>query len=125
MAGPVLQLNHREPALPPALSPPAVTRPPPAPPPPNSPPPCLPPPRRPPQKIEGLDTLTKLTDLSLANNRIEEIRGLDKCESLEFLSLANNRLARVAQAQALRPLPKLRAVAIMGNPACAAEDDYR
>ncbi|KAA0166122.1 hypothetical protein FNF27_07538 [Cafeteria roenbergensis] len=76
-------------------------------------------------KIEGLDTLTKLTDLSLANNRIEEIRGLDKCESLEFLSLANNRLARVAQAQALRPLPKLRAVAIMGNPACAAEDDYR
>lgn len=53
------------------------------------------------------------------------IEGLDSCAALEFLSLANNRIPRVAQVQTLRSLPRLRALTMMGNPACKTEDDYK
>lgn len=43
--------------------------------------------------IEGLDTLTKLTDLSLFNNKIKEIGGLSTLKQLECLSLGNNQLS--------------------------------
>lgn len=38
-------------------------------------------------KIEGLDTLTKLVDLSLFNNEIQEIENLDKLTQLNVLSI--------------------------------------
>jgi Leucine-rich repeat (LRR) protein len=38
-------------------------------------------------KIEGLDTLTKLVDLSLFNNQISDIENLDKLKDLNVLSL--------------------------------------
>jgi protein phosphatase 1 regulatory subunit 7 len=77
------------------------------------------------QKIEGLDSLHKLTDLSLCNNRIASIEGLSGCTSLEFLSLANNLIPEVSQAQILRSLKKLRAFCMSGNPACKPESEYR
>jgi Leucine-rich repeat (LRR) protein len=43
-------------------------------------------------KIEGLDSLTKLTDLSLFNNKIDRIEGLDSLANLNVLSLGNNSL---------------------------------
>jgi Leucine-rich repeat (LRR) protein len=38
-------------------------------------------------KIEGLETLTKLVDLSLFNNQISEIEGLDTLTELNVFSL--------------------------------------
>lgn len=38
-------------------------------------------------KIEGLDTLVKLVDLSLFNNQVAEIENLDKLTELNVLSL--------------------------------------
>lgn len=43
-------------------------------------------------KIEGLDTLTKLTDLSLYSNRITELSGLEKLEQLNVLSFGKNQV---------------------------------
>jgi Leucine-rich repeat (LRR) protein len=43
-------------------------------------------------KIEGLESLTKLTDLSLFNNKIDRIEGLDSLANLNVLSLGNNSL---------------------------------
>ncbi len=42
--------------------------------------------------IEGLQTLTKLTDLSLFNNKLTAITGLSTLANLECLSLGNNQL---------------------------------
>ena len=43
--------------------------------------------------IEGLSSLTKLTDLSLYNNAISKIQGLDTLVDLNVLSLGNNKIA--------------------------------
>ncbi len=44
------------------------------------------------EKIEGLEHLTKLTDLSLHHNLISEIDGLDYQTELECVSLGENQI---------------------------------
>ena len=44
------------------------------------------------QKIEGLDTLTKLRRLYLYSNKISKLENLDKLTSLEVLWVANNQI---------------------------------
>jgi Leucine-rich repeat (LRR) protein len=44
------------------------------------------------EKIEGLHTLTKLTDLSLFCNKIQVLEGLDNNSELEILSIGENKL---------------------------------
>ena len=41
-------------------------------------------------KIEGLDTLTKLVDLSLFNNEIEVMEGLDALTALNVFSIGED-----------------------------------
>jgi Leucine-rich repeat (LRR) protein len=41
-------------------------------------------------KIEGLDTLVNLTDLSLYNNQIAQLEGLNSCTKLNVFSVGNN-----------------------------------
>lgn len=67
-------------------------------------------------KIEGLERLTKLQDLSLYNNRIESIDGLDTLTGLEVLSLGNNNIKDLTQIMYLRRFKKLRLVNLAGNP---------
>ena len=42
------------------------------------------------EKIEGLETLTKLEDLSFYNNKISCIENLDTLHNLTFLGMGNN-----------------------------------
>ena len=42
------------------------------------------------EKIEGLDQLTKLTDLSLFSNQIKELSGLENLHELNVLSVGSN-----------------------------------
>ena len=42
------------------------------------------------RKIEGLEKLEKLTDLSLYSNQIEVIEGLDKLKNLNVFSFGKN-----------------------------------
>ena len=44
------------------------------------------------EKIEGLDTLTKLEDLSLFDNKITKLEGLDNLRNLNVLSVGKNEL---------------------------------
>jgi hypothetical protein len=56
------------------------------------------------EKIENLENLTRLTDLSLCNNRITHVENLDTLTALNVLSLGNNGLkARAWIRRALRP----------------------
>lgn len=71
-------------------------------------------------RIEGLEALVNLTDLSLFGNRIEEVAGLDTLTKLECLSIGNNLIERADSIAYLRCLPKLRSLCLRGNP--VAED---
>lgn len=42
--------------------------------------------------IEGLDTLVKLRDLTLFNNRITRIENMDNLTNLHVLSIGNNNI---------------------------------
>ena len=75
------------------------------------------------KKIEGLETLAKLEDLSLCNNEIEKIVGLDSCLALNALSLGNNKIKELDQVGLLRKLPKLNVLNLDGNPLCTL--DYK
>lgn len=44
------------------------------------------------EKIQGLDTLTKLVDLSLYDNCIKKIEGLDKLSHLKVFSFGKNKV---------------------------------
>lgn len=44
------------------------------------------------RKIEGLENLKELTDLSLFNNYIEKIEGLHNNTKLNVFSIGNNKL---------------------------------
>lgn len=76
------------------------------------------------EQIEGLNTLTKLTDLSLFNNLISELEGLDALQELSALSLGNNQLAALESVMYLRQIPSVRILNLAGNPICTNED-YR
>ena len=76
------------------------------------------------EKIEGLSTLTKLTDLSLFNNLISELEGLEALQELSALSLGNNQLVALESVMYLRQIPSVRILNLAGNPICTNED-YR
>ena len=42
--------------------------------------------------IEGLESLTKLTDLTLFNNRISKVENMDRLVNLQVLSIGNNNI---------------------------------
>ena len=72
-------------------------------------------------RIEGLDTLVNLTDLSLQHNQISRIEGLDALEKLDVLSLGDNKLETLADSPVLylRKFKALRSVSLSGNQMCA------
>lgn len=76
------------------------------------------------EKIEGLATLTKLTDLSLFNNLISELEGLETLQELSALSVGNNQIAALEGIMYLRQIPSVRILNLAGNEICRNED-YR
>lgn len=76
------------------------------------------------EKIEGLDQLVELTDLSLFNNVISELEGLDSLQKLSALSVGNNQIAALDSVMYLRTIPTLRILNLSGNPICK-DADYR
>ena len=74
--------------------------------------------------IEGLDSLTALTDLVLTGNRIQHLQGVQALRQLEVLSLGSNRLASLKEVAPLHHSAALRVLNLAGNP-LTAETDYR
>nr|MDO8088017.1 leucine-rich repeat protein [Candidatus Sigynarchaeum springense] len=64
------------------------------------------------QRIEGLDGLPNLKNLSLAGNHIKKIEGLGGMPNLERLDLGNNRIERI---EGLDRLAKLRFLFLSDN----------
>lgn len=78
------------------------------------------------KKIEGLETLEHLQDLSLFNNEIKTIAALEGLKSLQCLSLGNNQIEQVEQVLYLKRLPKLEVLVLDGNPMSRARaSQYR
>jgi len=50
--------------------------------------------------IEGLDTLVKLQDLSLYNNRISKIEHMDTLQELQIFSIGKNNLTTLEDVSA-------------------------
>ncbi|KAJ1476532.1 hypothetical protein T484DRAFT_3088854 [Baffinella frigidus] len=74
--------------------------------------------------LAGLATLTKLTDLSLFNNRIEKLKDLHTLSNLQCLSVGHNLIAEVVHAiMYLRPFHNLRMLNMAGNP-CSRDPEY-
>ncbi|KAH7278696.1 hypothetical protein KP509_38G052800 [Ceratopteris richardii] len=76
------------------------------------------------EKIEGLESLKNLDDLSLYCNQIKHIEGLDTLQSLTSLSLGKNLLQNLEEVLYLRRLKNLRLLTLDGNPLCK-DPDYR
>uniref|UniRef100_A0A673WW02 Dynein regulatory complex subunit 3 n=1 Tax=Salmo trutta TaxID=8032 RepID=A0A673WW02_SALTR len=76
------------------------------------------------EEIEGLDSLVKLEDLSLYNNRISVIENMDTLLNLHVLSIGNNFLAQLENVIYLRKFKNLRTLNLAGNPICK-EDRYK
>jgi Leucine-rich repeat (LRR) protein len=49
------------------------------------------------EKIEGLETLTGLVDLSFYNNKIQKLENMEALEDLVSLSLGNNLLKELEE----------------------------
>ena len=47
------------------------------------------------EKIEGLDKLIKLKDLTLYNNQITVLENMDKLVNLHVFSIGNNNLSQI------------------------------
>ena len=47
------------------------------------------------EKIEGLDKLTKLKDLTLYNNQITMLENMDELTNLHVFSIGNNNLSQI------------------------------
>ena len=45
------------------------------------------------EKIEGLENLNKLKDISLFNNQISKLENMNNLENLEVFSIGNNQLS--------------------------------
>ena len=68
------------------------------------------------RKIEGLESLVKLTDLSLYNNEITVIENLDTLSQLKVLSLGNNAIKNLDKmVHYLRKFKTLRVLNLQGN----------
>lgn len=77
-------------------------------------------------RIEGLDTLTRLTDLSLYNNQISDIHGLEALTGLQCLSLGNNLVVSYEETvKYLRRFKKLRLLNLQGNPLFESKRDKK
>jgi len=74
--------------------------------------------------VTGLDSLTKLKDLSLYNNSIDSINGLDSCTALHCLSVGNNSISSLENLMYLRKFKNLRMLNLEGNPVCH-DPEYR
>lgn len=72
--------------------------------------------------IEGLDTLVKLTDLTLFNNRISKLENLDALINLEVLSVGNNDVKNLENVSYLMRFESLRVLHCQGNAICRNED---
>ncbi len=59
------------------------------------------------REIRGLNNLLKLEELDLSNNRIKEIKGLDKLKNLKRLNLARNEISEVKNIENLQNLEVL------------------
>ncbi len=81
------------------------------------------------EQIEGLDNLSKLTDLSLYSNNIKEIGGLENLHELNVLSLGKNNIKNneVAVSYLKTLKNKLEVLKLAENPGTkgAAEKDYK
>ncbi|KAM7091253.1 LOW QUALITY PROTEIN: dynein regulatory complex subunit 3 [Ciconia maguari] len=71
--------------------------------------------------IEGLDTLVKLQDLSLYNNRISKMEHMDTLQELQIFSIGKNTLTTLEDVIYLRRYKNLRTLS-QGNPLC--DDRY-
>lgn len=69
-------------------------------------------------KIEGLDSLTKLTDLTLFNNRISVIEGLDDLVNLNVFSIGNNNITAIDGLAYLVKFEQLKVLNATGNAVC-------
>ena len=58
-------------------------------------------------KIEGLEKLTKLTRLDIGLNRIQKIEGLEKLTKLTKLGLSSNKISKIEGLENLTKLTKL------------------
>ena len=65
--------------------------------------------------IEGLSSLVRLKDLSLAHNHIKVLDKMDDLP-LEVLSIGNNLIEDLDQLSYLRTFSMLKAVTLSGNP---------
>jgi len=76
-------------------------------------------------KIEGLDCLTKLTDLSLYSNCITEISGLENLHELNVLSLGKNKIKNYENAiNCLKGLKnKLEVLKLAENPGTTKDNN--
>lgn len=74
-------------------------------------------------KIQGLDALINLTDLSLFDNEITVLEGIDNLTKLNVLSIGNNQIKDLSFIQGLRKFKNLRLLNLKGNPVCN-HDDY-
>ena len=71
------------------------------------------------RSLEGLGALAQLRTLRASHNRLREVRPLAQCRSLEECWLQSNRLIDLeAVVEALRALPRLRCLVLLGNPVC-------
>ena len=59
------------------------------------------------QKIENLDTCTRLTELWLGKNKITELAGMSTLKNLKILSIQSNRITRLEGLEELESLEEL------------------
>ncbi|KAJ3321556.1 Dynein regulatory complex subunit 3 [Boothiomyces sp. JEL0866] len=67
-------------------------------------------------EIEGLNSLTKLTDLTLFNNRISKIANMDDLVNLQVFSIGNNNIQTIEGLAYLIKFESLRVLNLTGNP---------
>ncbi|XP_030231369.1 dynein regulatory complex subunit 3 isoform X2 [Gadus morhua] len=76
------------------------------------------------EKIEGLETLTKLEDLTFYNNKISCIENMDTLNNLTFFAIGNNCLGQLDNVIYLRRFKNLHTLNLAGNP-LAQEANYK
>lgn len=60
------------------------------------------------ERIEGIDKLTKITDLSLYSNRIKVLSGLENLNNLNVLSIGKNLITTYMDGGSIDYLRKLK-----------------
>jgi Leucine-rich repeat (LRR) protein len=61
-------------------------------------------------RIEGLDTMTKLVTLNLSHNRITKVENLEELISLKNIDLSHNRIIDLEGIKGLKDRPTLTSV---------------